>query len=82
MKHIIVISAIMLFGFQSFSQDLKTFELYKPGENAEQQISEAIKQAKVSGKHVFIQVGGNWCIWYARFNDLVTTDKSIVSLIK
>jgi thioredoxin-related protein len=30
---------------------------------------------------VFIQIGGNWCIWCARFNDLVTKDGSIDSLI-
>lgn len=65
-----------------FSQDLKKFNLYKPGENAEMKIAEAVKKAKAEGKHVFIQIGGNWCIWCARFNDFVTTDSSIDSLIK
>lgn len=81
MKYILVISAAFFFSFQSFSQDLKTFKLYKPEENAEQQLNEAVKKAKTEGKHVFIQVGGNWCIWCARFNDLVINDKSIDSLI-
>jgi len=65
----------------AFSQDLKKFNLYKPSENAEKKIAEAVKKAKAEGKHVFIQIGGNWCIWCARFNDFVTTDNSIDSLI-
>ena len=82
MKQIIIVSAVLLFSFQSFSQDMKTFNLYKPEENAEQKIAGAIKQAKAEGKHVFIQIGGNWCIWCARFNNFVTADKSIDSLVK
>jgi thioredoxin-related protein len=66
----------------SFSQDLSKFKLYKPDENAEQKIAEAVKEAKQQGKHVFIQIGGNWCIWCARFNDFITTDSSIDSLVK
>jgi thioredoxin-related protein len=31
---------------------------------------------------MLIQIGGNWCIWCARFNDFTTTDKSIDSLVK
>lgn len=64
------------------SQDLKKFKLYKPAENAEQKIAESVKRAEAEGKHVFIQIGGNWCIWCARFNDFVTNDRSIDSLIK
>ena len=82
MKKLFVLLAILFFAATIFSQDLKTFKLYKPEENAEQQVFEAVKQAKAEGKHVFIQIGGNWCIWCARFNDFITTDKSIDSLIK
>jgi len=30
---------------------------------------------------VFIQIGGNWCVWCARFIDFVGTDKQIDSLV-
>jgi thioredoxin-related protein len=80
-KGIILLPALMGV-LLSFSQDLKKFSLYKPGENAEEKITEAVKKAKAAGKHVFIEVGGNWCIWCARFNDFVTTDKTIDSLVK
>lgn len=66
----------------AFSQDLSKFKLYKPDENAEKAIEAALKEAKQSGRHVFIQAGGNWCIWCARFNDFITTDKSIDSLVQ
>ncbi len=82
MKKIISLIAGFIFTLTAFSQDLKTFNLYKPKENAEQKIAAAVKQAKAEGKHVFIQVGGNWCIWCARFDNLITTDKSIDSLVK
>jgi thioredoxin-related protein len=65
-----------------FSQDMTKFKLYKPEENAEASIAAAVKEAKAQGKHVFIQVGGNWCVWCARFNDFVTSDLSIDSLIQ
>ena len=65
-----------------FSQDMTKFKLYTPGENAERKIAEAIKKAKKEKKHVLIQIGGNWCIWCARFNALVTADKKIDSIMK
>ena len=64
-----------------YSQDLTKFNLYKPTDNAEASIAKAVEQAKAQKKNVFIQIGGNWCIWCARFNDFVTKDKSIDSLI-
>jgi thioredoxin-related protein len=82
MKPIIIVFAVVFLNLQSFSQDMKKFNLYRPEENAEQKIEDAVKQAKAQGKHVFIQIGGNWCIWCARFNDFVTTDKSLDSLVE
>jgi thioredoxin-related protein len=61
------------------SQDFKSFNLYKPGENANQALQKAVKEAKEKNKHVLVQVGGNWCIWCYRFNDVVTKDKKLDS---
>lgn len=66
----------------AFSQDMKKFNLYKPEENAEKAIAAAVKEAKKEGKHVFVQAGGNWCVWCARFNDFVTKDLSLDSMIQ
>ncbi|MES1215097.1 MAG: thioredoxin family protein [Bacteroidota bacterium] len=82
MKKILFCLLILLSSYCAFSQDLSKFHLYKPEENAEKEISKAAKEAKAEGKHVFIQVGGNWCIWCARFNDVISNDTKIDSIIK
>jgi thioredoxin-related protein len=65
-----------------FSQDLSKFNLYNPTDNAEQKIKDAVKLAKQQNKHVLIQIGGNWCIWCARFHEFISNDRSIDSLVK
>lgn len=81
MQRITFLIASILITAVSYSQDMTKFRLYKPEEDAEKAIEKAVDKAKDEKKHVFIQIGGNWCIWCARFNDFVTTDKSIDSLI-
>ena len=71
----------LIFSFAAFSQDMKKFNLYKPDEKAESAITKAISEAKKTGKHVFIQIGGNWCIWCARFHEYVTKDPQLDSLM-
>ena len=81
MKRIVFVIGFFLSTIFCFSQDMKTFNLYKLDDNAKEKMSDAIKEAKKSGKHVFLQIGGNWCVWCARFNNFVTTDKSMDSLV-
>jgi len=81
MKKIPILLVFVMSAAVAIAQDMKKFNLYKPEENAEQEIADAVKAAKAEGKHVFIQIGGNWCIWCARFNEYVTNDKKIDSLI-
>ena len=45
--------------------------IYNPKANAQADINAAVAKAKAAKKHVFIQIGGNWCIWCIRFHDLV-----------
>jgi thioredoxin-related protein len=82
MKQLILVLAASLLTTISFSQDMSKFKIYNPAANAEADILAAVTKAKSEGKHVFIQVGGNWCIWCARFNALTTENKSIDSLIQ
>lgn len=77
-----LISCLLSISFFSNAQDMKTFSLYKPAENAEAALQKAIKEAKAAGKHVFVQIGGNWCIWCARFQEFTTKDTQLDSLIK
>ena len=81
MKKVFLLACVIAFATACFAQDMTKFKLYNPEENAKQGIADAVQVAKKSGKHVFIQVGGNWCIWCARFNEFTTNDKSIDSLV-
>ena len=47
-----------------------------------EQIDNALKQAKREGKFVVCQVGGNWCPWCLRFADFITKDNDISTLIR
>jgi thioredoxin-related protein len=82
MKKSIWLVALMVFYSVLNAQDLTKFNLYSPTENAKSVIEKDVKQAKSSKKHVFVQIGGNWCIWCYRFNDMITKDASIDSVIR
>ncbi len=81
MKLFLVVVLSVFFSTTTLSQDLSKFKLYKPDEDAEMKLSEVVTRAGKEGKHIFVQIGGNWCIWCARFNDLATTNKSVDSVI-
>ena len=82
MKEFIVCFITSLVFGNSYSQDMTRFNLYKPGENAEEEINKAVEQAKAQGKHVFIDIGGNWSVWCARFNDFIKNDEKIDSIMR
>ncbi|MGE6218349.1 thioredoxin family protein [Nubsella zeaxanthinifaciens] len=46
-------------------------KIYNPSANAQADIDAAVAKAKKQNKHVFVQVGGNWCVWCLRFHQLV-----------
>lgn len=53
--------------------------IYNPSADAKAEIAAAVALAKTTGKHVFIQVGGNWCGWCIRFHNLTTQDSQLDS---
>lgn len=72
MKRLIVLIAAVLLSTLSFAQTKKEeVHIYNPKANAQADIDAAVAKAKKEGKHVFVQVGGNWCVWCIRFHDLV-----------
>jgi len=81
MKKIILIHLLILVASCLDAQDMKNFKLYKPEEDAGKEIENAAKKAKAENKNVLLQVGGNWCIWCARFHDFVEKDKQLDSLM-
>lgn len=84
MKFKTIVTALLLLATSTtFAQTISEKpKLYNPEANAKQEISDAITLAKKEGKNVFLQIGGNWCIWCLRFNELVTKTDELNKLIK
>jgi len=57
-------------------------KIYNPGANAKEDISQAVTKAKAEGKHVLIQVGGNWCGWCILFHGFINDDPEIKKFIE
>lgn len=72
----LIVLALIATASVALAQDTKeekkdSVTIYNPKADAQAEINAAVKRAKGAGKNVFIQVGGNWCIWCIRFHDLV-----------
>ncbi len=55
--------------------------LYHPEANAQEDITKLVEQAEKEGKHLVLQVGGNWCGWCIKFHDFIQMDSSINALV-
>lgn len=78
MKKIILVALLALFYATGYTQETKTaVTIYNPTADAQADINAAVKKAKKEKKHVFIQVGGNWCVWCIRFHDLVNATPAL-----
>ena len=86
MKKIILLLIAVFVSGAAFSQTAtpvkkEAVHLYNPNANAKAEIDAAVAKAKAAKKHVFIQVGGNWCIWCIRFHDLVDATPALKELL-
>ena len=84
MKRELILSFILalVYSIPTIGQEREKFTLYKPEENAKQALDAVISDAAKQGKNVFVQIGGNWCSWCARFHELATKDKQVDSAIQ
>lgn len=73
----------MLFGFSilTYGQE-EPPKLYNPEADAAADIMEAVKTANENGKHVFLQIGGNWCGWCIKFHKFCKEDEEITKYVK
>jgi len=55
--------------------------IYKTEADAKTEVKAAVAKAAAGGKHVFLQIGGNWCPWCIKFHKMVTEDQKLDSLI-
>lgn len=77
-KSFIILFCVVLCALQTQAQDEK--KLYDPTADAQQQIADALSRAKETNKHVFIQVGGNWCSWCILFHKFVEGNEAVKSV--
>ena len=61
------------------AQEIK---IYNPEANAAKDISTAIVEGTKTGKHIFLQIGGNWCPWCIKFHNFVDADNEIKSYVE
>lgn len=71
MKKLLTLFVAISLSTAAFSQETVAPKVYNPQADAAAEIASAVAKAKAANKHVFIQVGGNWCVWCIRFHDLV-----------
>jgi thioredoxin-related protein len=55
--------------------------IYNPEADAKAEVAAAVIKAKAENKHVFLQIGGNWCPWCVKFHKMVTGDMQLDSLL-
>jgi Highly conserved protein containing a thioredoxin domain len=61
--------------------NLSAQKIYNPDADAEKDITEAVAKAKKEGKHVLIQVGGNWCPWCIKMHKILHSQEEIQKLL-
>lgn len=57
-------------------------ELYNPDSDAKKDLESVKSRAKTENKHIFIQVGGNWCSWCIAFDKKIKENESVLSILK
>ncbi|RKD98663.1 thioredoxin family protein [Marinifilum flexuosum] len=60
---------------------LSAQKIYNPNADAKRDITEAVAKAKKEGKHVLIQVGGNWCPWCIKMHRYLHNQEEINKLL-
>lgn len=80
MKKLILI-ALFAFATPVFAQNKETVKIYNPKADAHADIDAALVKAKKESKHVFIQIGGNWCIWCIAFHQMVAGTPELKKLL-
>ncbi len=79
MKLLFTISLILFF---ITTQAQEKEKVYNPDIDATQQIADAVVKAKKEGKHVYLQIGGNWCSWCIMMHRFYSSDAKIDSTMQ
>jgi thioredoxin-related protein len=81
MKKIKIFTAI-IFVCISVLSNAQSTKIYNTEANATVDIQNAIQQAAKEGKHVFLQIGGNWCPWCLRFHKFIEDNSELKTCLE
>jgi len=59
----------------------QTPKIYNPEAVAKLEIQQAVVKANAESKHVFLQIGGNWCPWCIKFHQFIQDHEAIKSFV-
>ncbi len=80
-KKLLLFISFFIFCFNiAKSQEQKN--VYNPNENVQQVLNAAMQKAKAENKHIFVQIGGNWCPWCVRMHKFYHENHKIDSIMK
>jgi thioredoxin-related protein len=72
---------LLLLAFTGRAQETLDLEhIYNPAADATADLAKVQQQAAKEGKHVLLQIGGNWCIWCKRFYKFTHDDAELKAL--
>jgi len=80
MKKIILLILITLLMIDLNAQTTEV-KLYNPEADAKMDIQNIVTKANAEGKHVLLQIGGNWCKWCVAFDKKVTGNDTLKSIL-
>ncbi|MFH0992070.1 MAG: thioredoxin family protein [bacterium] len=63
-------------------QEKETRVKFDPAKDPEKDLQEAIGTASKDGKRIILDVGGEWCIWCHRLDQLFAENKDLADFLK
>lgn len=90
MKKLIFLPILIFFlSFQSLSAQQKEEDTlkyipvvkYDAARDSEKDLAEAVKEAKRENKKIFLDVGGEWCIWCRKFDQFLEENKDAANYL-
>ncbi|HYQ56591.1 MAG TPA: thioredoxin family protein [Draconibacterium sp.] len=76
MKVFQLLTLLLIFGLL-LTTNSQAQKIYNPDADAKKDIEHAIQSAKKSDKHVFLQIGGNWCPWCIKFHNFIKNNEEL-----
>lgn len=60
--------------------EYKPVDVFDPGRDGEKDVAEAVAEARRTGRHVIVDVGGTWCSWCRLMDKFFADNRSLVEM--